>query len=139
MTSQLEHSCKHEPGWMEKRALDSRCDENDGGVGIQIDSRFPSRQSDGGFEDNRKTLLNRVDARRATRRPMRRFYNWSSTGLPKIPPANTVAFELTIIPENIKGEQILLPSSDLKSARATGPHVMPVAGLVGQNGVDFLL
>ena len=30
MTSQLEHSCRHEPGWMGKRALDSRCGESDG-------------------------------------------------------------------------------------------------------------
>ena len=31
MTSQLEDSCRHEPGWMRKRVLDSRCGENDGG------------------------------------------------------------------------------------------------------------
>ena len=36
----MEHSCRHAPGWMGKRALDSRCGK-----------------SDGGFDDNRKTRL----------------------------------------------------------------------------------
>ena len=31
--SHLEHSCRHEPGWMGKWALDSRCDENYGETG----------------------------------------------------------------------------------------------------------
>ena len=56
LTSQLEHSCRHEPGWMGERALDSRCDENDGEEGSKWAPDSRCGKSDGGFEDSRKTL-----------------------------------------------------------------------------------
>lgn len=73
--------------------------------------------------------VNSVDPRHAARWPMRRSYNQNSTALPGIPATNKAAFKLTNTPNNIRGEQILLPSTDSMSARATGPLALPGLGI----------